>query len=285
MQTARPFSSIHTTSLCVITILAFLAGCGEKGKPEKFAERTPIDTADHSLTVDRYVREGVPAPERNWTALDMQTAYRTLARLARQNPDSLPVLDSKLSGPLFARLVNEEELKPFRDKTRPIQQRLDSFLEYVTGYKELWKIYAQEVVAERHKDLEAAALTVKLLNMTVLMMDMSSELIASLNPKEEDYTVRKSAFDNLRRNIAVLAQGTLVTISEKDRHRLAARKKLLRNLQDTLPPLSRYMVAEDRTGILGTIDGLLDRPELQNLEEDLKTLRQRVAEAISAKEP
>jgi hypothetical protein len=63
-------------------------------------------TPDRSRPVADYVRIGMPDPGQLWTASDYRDCRRVLLELDRTNRAALPRIDSAVSGPVFARLVN-----------------------------------------------------------------------------------------------------------------------------------------------------------------------------------
>lgn len=80
----------------------------------------PKVASDESLTSEEYLRLGLPAQDRDWSAEDMAKAEKILALLARKGYRKLPRYKSQRSGEVFARLTSPQNLDTLKDRTLPL---------------------------------------------------------------------------------------------------------------------------------------------------------------------
>src|SRR5262245_66468073 len=122
-----PSRTISRTAPLSLLFLIVACGCGATpGTPPRPPDtgpgRPPI-SADPSLTPEEYLKAGVPAWEKPWSAEDMAAAARALSAVAEKDPRSLPRYQSERSGPLFARITAADNLDRFKDPSLPLDQR------------------------------------------------------------------------------------------------------------------------------------------------------------------
>lgn len=71
-------------------------------------EPEPRLAPDKSLSADDYIEAGMPDPTQAWGAAERERARLVLLKIQESDPTQLPRLDSKVSGAVFAKLLEEE---------------------------------------------------------------------------------------------------------------------------------------------------------------------------------
>lgn len=127
----------------LICILILVCGC--EGEPDAPPASEPVVGAgpevvlpeDYSLSLEGYIRIGVPAHDRCWSSDDYVGAAIALTTIAEEDKRHLPRFESKNSGKLLKRIVADENLDFYRDKSIALDQRLMS----VSRYNHIMKLY------------------------------------------------------------------------------------------------------------------------------------------------
>ncbi|MGE3855160.1 MAG: hypothetical protein AB7K09_25740, partial [Planctomycetota bacterium] len=117
--------------LAVFLLVALAGcGCGSGNGPAAGTDNTDADAgnttnaadSDTTLTIAQYRSLGIPDPDRSWTPDEYQRVVSALGKLAAEHPDQLPRISSRRSGPVFARMVANENLTAF-DEGLPLETR------------------------------------------------------------------------------------------------------------------------------------------------------------------
>lgn len=137
---------------------------------------------DRSLTVDEYVKLGVPDPRgKEWAIDDFRQAHFVLGRMKWDKPYQLPVRDSKKSGALFERMLGPENLTFVQDSTLSYNDRAEriSDLINVCGY---WAdVYSNPGIG-RYYQRELIDIQIFKLNVTENMLALAAEIYRSDDP-------------------------------------------------------------------------------------------------------
>jgi len=137
---------------------------------------------DLSLTVEEYRKLGMPDHNKTWTNDDYVNANITLSTLKTNYPLSLPRKNSKKSGEVFSRIVNEANLSFIQDTVFPLRIRA-YLIQYFTHFEsELEQFYSVESEGENYYkeelvDLKILGLFVheKMLELAWIIMDSDDE--------------------------------------------------------------------------------------------------------------
>ena len=114
---------------------------------------------DHTLKPEEYRKLGMPDHKKVWTNDDYISCNITLSSLKINDPLSLPRKNSRKSGPLFKRMVNEENLAFIHDTIFPLRTiaytiqyytRFQSEMEQMYTIEYKGKIYYNEELLDLH---------------------------------------------------------------------------------------------------------------------------------------
>jgi hypothetical protein len=108
------------------------------------ASSCSLTERDHTLKPEEYQKLGMPDYKKVWTNDDYVSSNITLSSLKINDPLSLPRKNSKKSGDLFKRMVNEENLSFIHDTTFPLRTRAYT-IQYFTRFQtEMEQMYTIE---------------------------------------------------------------------------------------------------------------------------------------------
>lgn len=140
---------------------------------------------DYSLNTEDYIKIGMPDHNKKWTGDDYSEANITLNTLQMEAPLSLPRKNSRKSGELFNRIVNEENIQFVYDTAIPLKIRAYLIQHYPRIIGEFENIYSYEekgkpVYSEELLDIEIFELTIhdKMLELARIINESNDETLS-----------------------------------------------------------------------------------------------------------
>ncbi|MBM4043452.1 MAG: hypothetical protein FJ290_33615, partial [Planctomycetes bacterium] len=150
--------------------LAALLGCSEAERPTGSAGGA---LSDRSLTPEEYIRLGLPAHDRPWSGADMARAANVLSALAAKNPGQLPRYRGERSGAVFARIIADDNLEFFRNRSLPLEARMPDALVYMERSNAIGKLYVAAFGKRAVTGSEVVELSGALLRFSVVMLQLT----------------------------------------------------------------------------------------------------------------
>ncbi len=97
---------------------------------------------DDSLTVEQYVRAGLPPLDQPWGTDELSEAAKVLTAIAAKNPAQLPRhIKTSGQGEVFARITSPETFAAFTDQNLPIDQRFAHVAAWSRASEEIRRLY------------------------------------------------------------------------------------------------------------------------------------------------
>jgi hypothetical protein len=137
--------------------------------------------ADQSLTVDEYVKRGVPDPGREWSINDFRETHRILGSMKWERPYQLPVKDSKRSGALFERMLSLENMSFLHDSTLSFSEKAERISAFINVCDYWADVYSNPVI-DRYYQREQIDIQIFTLNVTESMLNLATEIYQSDDP-------------------------------------------------------------------------------------------------------
>ena len=280
--------------LAVWSLLLFL-GCEaepatNRAAPDRKAEtrpdpRFPVVSAqasqlqplpDNSLTTNEYIRLGLPAPDRHWLGTEFGGIASTIEQLAEEDATKLPRFQSVKSGDVFARLVSHENFEFYRDARYPLPQRLAEALAHMEGLNRVLSRYLTISTQRTGLGGEVIELAGAIMRISVLMRDLSGEMLPQLDPNDYAYPTRMEGYERMKRGFAMTCAGGLQMLAETDRYEITDLQRLLDHLLATLPSMMPHLSEGSQLENLVQIEKLIENPKLKELRLDLRELHARL---------
>lgn len=231
----------------------------------------PDQPPDKSLPLEQLEKAGLPAPDRNWLASDFTAAAEVLATIAQN--EQLPRYHSQRSGAAFKRITAEANLGMYRDKTIPLNRRLPQALESIDASNRILKIYLDAFTRGKVGDSEMIELFGAQLRSSVVMLELLDEFLPTLDKNDPTYPVRMEGLQKMKKGMAQVVQGNLITVTEAHAYRTSERRRLIGYMQLTLPKILPALAEEGRNEALKTLREFVEDARLRDLKPDLEKLR------------
>lgn len=281
------FTLRHHTYLSIAAVLLLICGCQETSTSP--VDDPPLVTApaqtpaeqeadavpeDRSLTEAAYLGAGVPDFDQRWGAAEMAQAAEVLTRISQADAGQLPRYQSPQSGALFARLTADENLAPYRDTSKPINDRMGAAIEMMQATNQVLKLYVAALYSQNVGDREIIELTGGILRISVMMTQLIDEFVPTLDPQDPTWDVRMQGLKRMKQGLSVIFLGNFKMLTEADLYRVSERKRLLGYMQQTYPVLYGALPEASRKQIFSQLETLRDDASLKELKPELTSLIQ-----------
>lgn len=274
--------------IAVLTALALLPaafGCSKAPTPVSGQANRSDATgkqddahADASLTVEQYVRLGMPAPDREWSPQDMLRAYEVLAALAKEDHQQLPRYQSERSGQMFARIASPQNLNQFKNAALPLEVRMTGAVSFAQVSHQLLSVYLSGFVNDQTRDTELVELTGMVFRMTVFLVSLVDEFLPTIKSDDPRYQVRIDGLEQMKRGMASMVAGTLDSLSARE-YRTDELKRLISYLQETLPGILPQLSEVARTETALRLEKMQNDDSFNELQPQLGELCKAVKNA------
>lgn len=268
----------------VATLLSLVAGCTTRTTEPINTESVP-EIADRSLTPEEYIRLGLPAHDREWSGQDMRAAEQVYAALAERGAAQFPRHQSPRSGAVFARQTSAENLEFFKNRTLPLETRISEALEYLQGANQIMKLYLAAFQKRQVADAELIEQVSAQMRFVVVMSQLVDELLPTIPHDDPDYTTRMQGVDRMRRGMATMVAGGLLTLTERKHYRCAQLVKLISTMQETFPVIVPRLPAGARAETAVRLEKMQTETATRDLQPHLAELAAKVNAALARTPP
>lgn len=139
---------------------------------------------DNSLTVEQYMKLGMPDPRTKWDMEDYTQANNVLAKIKWQRPLELPAKDSEKSGLLFDHMVSLEYLSFLQDSTLSLNAKAERISDFTRVYDHWMDIYTIPILSQNPYQREMLELRIFNLRMMEAMVNLMHEINESDDPAD-----------------------------------------------------------------------------------------------------
>ena len=278
-------SGVCPAALLLLTLAVW--GCGNPStQPSKSEDQSagikvtepadPKAPSDESLTPEEYIRLGLPAHDRDWSADDMVRAEKVLASLAQKGYRHLPRYKSERSGEMFARLTSPENLDLFRNRSLPLEGRFPQALAYLQASNQINKLYLSAFQKKDVRDSEFVELVGALYRLTVVMLDLLDEFVPTIKKDDPTYQVRMQGLELVKRGLSNIVAGGLQMLTERDSYRGSELARLVGYMRETFPLIVPRLPPGSRTETMVRLEKMQEDPAMKDLQPGLRELRLKV---------
>jgi hypothetical protein len=267
--------------LGLVMVLGFagaLIGMAQEAKLGSFPD--PKSSNDESLTLDEYIRLGLPAYDRLWSGDDMVKAEKVLTLVSQKGYRQLPRYKSERSGKAFDRLTSAQNLDFFKDRTFPLNARFPLLINYFQSSNQVFKLYLAGFLKNDVSDSEMVELLGAQLRSALVLLEIVDEFLPTIKKDDPKYQVRMQGLDQMKRGLASVVAGGLKTLTERESYRASELVRLVGYMQETFPQIVLRLPDGSRTETLFRLDKLQDDPALKDIQPGLRELRSKVKAAV-----
>jgi hypothetical protein len=184
----------------------------------------------------------LPATSREWQGSD----YRLAAEIYTTRTYPLPRLSDREGARVLERLTARENLSFHRNKSLPVEVRLNDFAQLIVSANTIAKLYIEPESQSGSRTAETALFMAFLVRASGVGADLMSEYIPSI-PKDENYNTRMSGLTQFGSGLASVTNGAVITIgTERFHYSPQDLSRLIEALAEAMPSLRSFMKEDFR---------------------------------------
>ena len=265
---------LSLAALILVTLVAPIPAV-MGGEPAKPKPRT-----DESLTSKEYIALGLPAYDREWSGDDMVKAHEVLSKLADTGFRQLPGYKSERSGKVFARMTSPQNLDLFRNRSLPLKARFPQALNHFQASGQFLKLYVSAFVEKETRDCEIVELMGAVFRSTMVMLELVDEFLPTLDKEDPSYEVRLEGLEQMRRGLASVVSGGLLTLTERSSYSSTELARLVGYMQETFPLIVPQLPPGARSETMIQLKKLQGDSAMKDLQPLLEKLRGQVENSL-----
>jgi hypothetical protein len=247
--------------------------------PQSAAGVPPKNVPDESLAADDYVAQGLPAYDRPWVGQDLTVVAPKLKALAAGEPQQLPRRGSDKSGAVFARLVADDNLSFFRNRSLPLSSRMSESVAYFQSQNDILKTYAGALDRGKVSGDDVIDLLAAELSTVQVVLELVDEFLPTV-PRDEKYEARMHGLQTMRQGLATMVSGVLTSFTETQVYGVDARSRLLGRCIETFPHIVPRLTKPSQAEVKHRLADLAKDPKVSELRPQLVSLRDAVDRAV-----
>lgn len=225
--------------------------------------------ASAAPAANRLVVQGVPAPSRQWMGADYRATFDLLSR----GTVTLPRLADSEEREIFTRLVNLENVSFSRNRTLPLNTRINDLMQVIAAANGITKLYAARVIAGEPLHAELAQLVGFSLHLTSAMLEIVDELLPTL-PRDETFAVRMDGLRKVRSSTETIFRGAILSLSEREVYDAQDIATMLSALVAVSPKLKEAFSGDFILEATRTVTAELNRATVASEQAALRQLLQ-----------
>jgi hypothetical protein len=144
------------------------------------------------------------------------------------------------------------------------------------------KLYLSAFLAKKVAGDDILELLGAVLRVSQVMLELTDEFVPTLSKDDPTYEVRMEGLDKMRRGLAMIVVGALVSLTEEQNYSIDSRLRFVKYCRETLSSMVPKLSAPSQAEVVQRLNDLADDPKLRGLQPELTALRDEVAAATKA---
>jgi hypothetical protein len=201
---------------------------------------------DESLTAAEYEKLGMPSIEKAWTANDLQKAAAVIKNL-KKTPEKLPRYQSKTSGAVFQKFIDLKETEAIVQSAKTDVEQMMKHMELMMPVKEIMAVYGSAAWPTRSLTVEQIELGEPLLFHMMKAQKKATAFLATFDPNDETYPVRKQGLEKVQVNLGTMVASTIIILTDHTSVRPETRLRHSSIMRTYVPDILNGLNAKMRT--------------------------------------
>ena len=156
-----------------------------------------------------YLGEKIPDVQRPWNSTDYRRMIAALEKIDKTQANALPRRSGEFTGPIYLRLVSEENFKPQLNIYAPLELRQNEAREVLLQLKELMRLYFDFSAKLQPYGAEALGLMTYSMRQQAVLFTLTTEFWTTLSPNEQRNPVRLKGLQEAKDAAAMLTSSAL----------------------------------------------------------------------------
>lgn len=219
-----------------------------------------------------YLGQKIPDIHKPWNSADYQQLLEALEKVDGSQVNALPRRSGEFTGPIYQRMVSEENFRPQLNIYAPLELRQNEAREALFRLKELMRLYFDFRAAQQPYAAEALGLMTYSLRQQVVLFTLTTEFWMTLSQSEQRNPVRLQGLQETKAAAAMLTSSALDYLGLTQQF---GREELVlysAELAKQLPELFVHLGSGVREQLLERIAQLADRHAYEEVRRSMADL-------------
>jgi hypothetical protein len=156
-----------------------------------------------------YLGQKIPDIQRPWSSADYHQLILALQKIDTTQVNALPRRSGEFTGPIYTRMVSEQNFKPQLNIYAPLELRQNEAREVLFQLKELMRLYFDFKAAQQPYGAEALGLMTYSLRQQAILFTLTVEFWMTLSEKEQTSQIRLQGLQETKAAAAMLTSSAL----------------------------------------------------------------------------
>ncbi|WP_238474403.1 hypothetical protein [Pseudomonas cavernae] len=228
-----------------------------------------------------YLGQKIPDIERPWRSGDYHQLLEALKQVDGSQANALPRRSGEFTGPIYRRMVSEENFRPQLNIYMPLELRQNEAREVLFQLKELMRLYFDFRAAQQPYGAEALGLMTYSLRQQAVLFTLTTEFWMTLAQAEQSRPVRLQGLQETKAAAAMLTSSALDYLGLTKQFGREDLVLYAAELGKLLPELFVHLGAEVRPQLLARVSQLAEQHPYPEVRASMSEL-QPVLAAIQA---
>lgn len=219
-----------------------------------------------------YLGQRIPDIQRTWTSEDYQQLIDALKKIEETQANSLPRRSGEFTGPIYQRMVSEENFRPQMNIYAPLELRQNEAREVLFKLKELMRLYFDFRAARQPYGAEALGLMSYSLREQAILFNLTVEFWMTLAQSEQRNPVRLKGMQEAKAAAAMLTSSALDYLDLTAQFERQDLVLYSAELAKQLPELFVHLPSETRGQLLARVQAFADKHPYPEVRENMRDL-------------
>lgn len=219
-----------------------------------------------------YLGQRIPDIQRTWTSEDYQQLIDALKKIEETQANSLPRRSGEFTGPIYQRMVSEENFRPQMNIYAPLELRQNEAREVLFKLKELMRLYFDFRAAKQPYGAEALGLMSYSLREQAILFNLTVEFWMTLAQSEQRNPVRLKGMQEAKAAAAMLTSSALDYLDLTAQFERQDLVLYSAELAKQLPELFIHLPGETRGQLLARVQAFADKHPYPDVRENMREL-------------
>jgi hypothetical protein len=219
-----------------------------------------------------YLGEKIPVIQKPWTSRDYHQLVEALKKLDSSQANALPRRSGEFTGPIYQRMVSEENFRSQLNIYAPLELRQNEARELLFQLKELMRLYFDFKAVQQPYGAEALGLMTYSLREQAVLFTLTTEFWMTLSQPEQSNPVRLQGLQNTKEAAAMLTSSALDYLGLTKQFGREDLALYAAEISKQLPELFVHLNAQVRPQLLARIGDLAQKHPYSEVRASMNDL-------------
>jgi hypothetical protein len=206
-----------------------------------------------------YLGQKIPDIQKPWSSRDYHQLVEALQTLDKTQANALPRRSGEFTGPIYQRMVSEENFRPQLNIYSPLELRQNEARELLFQLKELMRLYFDFHAVQQPYGAEALGLMTYSLRQQAVLFTLTTEFWMTLSQPEQRNPIRLQGLQDTKEAAAMLTSSALDYLGLTQQFGREELALYAAEISQQMPALFVHLNAQVRPQVLGRIEALAQK--------------------------